>query len=363
MQALLTKRSHVVAARRGPSILEIEHHVPSWHLQHRTGCDACIESTCGRWEGTRDGLWFFEAWWHGRWRWIWRSCPKQTAHLGCQRGVKRTISPCNLSANVMDGCPYCIDLVIAERGDPSIVALETATLLEHHLSNRFCVNAQLAGMPPMVLLSLPCAKWRGRHERWNLLWERKWEYRRLTFHHWHQVRSVSSGSAERWFEGWNATFWTCLEEARCRVWGSVYDRPGGSKGSCNWDATKAVCWSVCWAPHTNGQQPHHDDRWCGESCRVSKYECWKPMPEEYKNIWNFLGDDATFMFPYAALSLVRRLDTRTCVSLRPFGCFFFPVFSTRRWTPDPEVDSSPSLLVWRSVYSWCLRWRMWVSLR
>ena len=36
--------SHVVAVGRGPTKLEIEHHVSSGHAQHRTWCDACMRA-------------------------------------------------------------------------------------------------------------------------------------------------------------------------------------------------------------------------------------------------------------------------------------------------------------------------------
>ena len=46
MQALMVKRAievqrhNVVVIRRGPTKLEVEHHVASGHAQHRTWCDA-----------------------------------------------------------------------------------------------------------------------------------------------------------------------------------------------------------------------------------------------------------------------------------------------------------------------------------
>ena len=40
-EAIEVQRDHVVAVRRGPTKLEIEHHVASGHAQHRTWCDAC----------------------------------------------------------------------------------------------------------------------------------------------------------------------------------------------------------------------------------------------------------------------------------------------------------------------------------
>ena len=68
------------------------------------------------------------------------------------------------------------------------------------------------------------------------------------------------------------TFWTCLEEARCRIWRIRPLRPSGSKSSCKRNATKAVCWTVSWTPRANWQHSRHDDRWSRECCRVSKNE-------------------------------------------------------------------------------------------
>ena len=72
----------------------------------------------------------------------------------------------------------------------------------NHLLSWFCVKAQLVSTPQMVLLSLPCVKWSGRHKLWNLLWKRMWE-RSLSpipswsgYRRWQQMRSVSSGLGE-----------------------------------------------------------------------------------------------------------------------------------------------------------------------
>ena len=40
-EAIEVERSHVVAVGRGPTKLDIEHHVASGHAQHRTWCAAC----------------------------------------------------------------------------------------------------------------------------------------------------------------------------------------------------------------------------------------------------------------------------------------------------------------------------------
>ena len=40
-EAIKFQRPHVVLVGRGPTKLEIEHHVASGHAQHRTWCDAC----------------------------------------------------------------------------------------------------------------------------------------------------------------------------------------------------------------------------------------------------------------------------------------------------------------------------------
>ena len=48
--------------------------------------------------------------------------------------------------------------------------------------------------------------------------------------------------------------------------------PSGSKSSCKWNPTKAVCWTVSWTSCTNRQHSYHDHRWSRESRRVSKNE-------------------------------------------------------------------------------------------
>ena len=43
-EAVEVERPHVVAVGRGPTKLEVEHHVASGHVQHRTWCDACMRA-------------------------------------------------------------------------------------------------------------------------------------------------------------------------------------------------------------------------------------------------------------------------------------------------------------------------------
>ena len=43
-EAIEAQQLHVVAIGRGPTKLEIEHHVASGHAQHRTWCDACMRA-------------------------------------------------------------------------------------------------------------------------------------------------------------------------------------------------------------------------------------------------------------------------------------------------------------------------------
>ena len=43
-EAIEVQRHHVVAVGRGPTWLEIEHHVVSGHAQHRAWCDACLRA-------------------------------------------------------------------------------------------------------------------------------------------------------------------------------------------------------------------------------------------------------------------------------------------------------------------------------
>ena len=45
-EAREVQQPHVVAVGRGPTKLELEHHVASGHAQHRTWCDACTKA-CG----------------------------------------------------------------------------------------------------------------------------------------------------------------------------------------------------------------------------------------------------------------------------------------------------------------------------
>ena len=73
-EAIEVQRPNVVAVGRGPTKLEVEHHVASGHAQHRTWCDACMRprGTAGRHERREPGrededslvaidLWLFEA--------------------------------------------------------------------------------------------------------------------------------------------------------------------------------------------------------------------------------------------------------------------------------------------------------------
>ena len=46
-EAIEAQQLHVVAIGRGPTKLEIEHHVASGHAQHRTWCDACMRARGG----------------------------------------------------------------------------------------------------------------------------------------------------------------------------------------------------------------------------------------------------------------------------------------------------------------------------
>ena len=41
-EAVEVQRFNVVKVGRGPTKLEIEHHVASGHAQHRTWCDSCL---------------------------------------------------------------------------------------------------------------------------------------------------------------------------------------------------------------------------------------------------------------------------------------------------------------------------------
>ena len=43
-EAIEVQRPNVVAVGRGPTKLEVEHHVVSGHAQHRTWCDACMRA-------------------------------------------------------------------------------------------------------------------------------------------------------------------------------------------------------------------------------------------------------------------------------------------------------------------------------
>ena len=52
--AIEVQQPHVVAVGRGPTKLEVEHHVASGHAQHRTCCD---ESTWNRCKTPETGLW------------------------------------------------------------------------------------------------------------------------------------------------------------------------------------------------------------------------------------------------------------------------------------------------------------------
>ena len=43
-EAIVVQRHNVVVVGRGPTKLEVEHHVASGHAQHRTWCDACMRA-------------------------------------------------------------------------------------------------------------------------------------------------------------------------------------------------------------------------------------------------------------------------------------------------------------------------------
>ena len=48
--------------------------------------------------------------------------------------------------------------ILKSDGEPSIAILKLRLWWQLHQSNWFCEKAQLVDVPPMVLLSLPCAK-------------------------------------------------------------------------------------------------------------------------------------------------------------------------------------------------------------
>ena len=56
-ESIEVQQSHIVAAGRGPTKLEIEHHLSSGHAQHRTWCDACMRARgiAGRYERREPG--------------------------------------------------------------------------------------------------------------------------------------------------------------------------------------------------------------------------------------------------------------------------------------------------------------------
>ena len=67
-EAVEIQRCNVIVVGRGPTKLEVKHHVASGHAQHRTWCDACMRERgiAGAWwrgRGTtcRDRLWLVEA--------------------------------------------------------------------------------------------------------------------------------------------------------------------------------------------------------------------------------------------------------------------------------------------------------------
>ena len=43
-EAVEVQRPNVVVVGRGPTKLEVEHHVASGHAQHRSWCDACMRA-------------------------------------------------------------------------------------------------------------------------------------------------------------------------------------------------------------------------------------------------------------------------------------------------------------------------------
>ena len=54
-EAIEVQRPNVVVVGRGPTKLEIEHHVASGYALHRTCCDACMTARVGPLKDARDG--------------------------------------------------------------------------------------------------------------------------------------------------------------------------------------------------------------------------------------------------------------------------------------------------------------------
>ena len=166
-EAIEVQHPHADAVGRGPTKLEIAHHVSSGHAQHRTWCDACMRALgiAGRRERRESGREDEDsvvAMDYGYWKLdgtedddhdeddevaqnkllilVAKDLKSGTYAATClrEKGVSEYATSWTwVTPGDTQNCDFCWQL---------------------HLSNWFCEKAQLVNMPPMVLLSLPCVR-------------------------------------------------------------------------------------------------------------------------------------------------------------------------------------------------------------
>ena len=153
---------------------------------------------------------------------------------------------------------YC-RAILQSDGEPSIVALKTATLLA-------------TSFVELVLRESPIVEHATSRVAESAMREVKRQTRTLKFaFEAHEGKIVEAHSILKWIptmaadaisffstgkDGLTAffeTIWTRLEEARYKIGRIRLVPPSGSKSSCKWDATKAVCGAVSWTPRANWQ--------------------------------------------------------------------------------------------------------------
>ena len=113
----------------------------------------------------------------------------------------------------------------------------------------------------IMLLSLPCVTSRGRHrtlkfacmeEHVGKICRRHDSIRKPGYRRTRQMRPTCLQDWERWLDGWDARFWTCLEEARCRIWKIDRRQPSGSNEQLQVECTQSYsCWTVSLTPRTS----------------------------------------------------------------------------------------------------------------
>ena len=134
-ESIEVQRPEVAVVGRGPTKIEFEHHVALGHAQHRTWCDACMRSRgiAGRHERQEPG-------------WDDEDPPVaidygylklDAVHFGCEMLWKLELMRQLVFVSLLCRLGYRRAMLQSD-GEPSIVALKTATLLASHLLICFC---------------------------------------------------------------------------------------------------------------------------------------------------------------------------------------------------------------------------------